>query len=71
MHFPFSSNISEPSKCELVVGKVGTMFPFIYIQCEEQREGAWQQKGDPRDEPSQSAQYKLAKSTQTMTLLIT
>ena len=46
MHFPFSSNISELSECELVVGKVGTMFPFIYIQCEEQREerreGAWQ-----------------------------
>ena len=43
------------------------MFPFIYIQCEEQREGAWQQKGDRRDEPSQSAQYKLAKSTQILT----
>ena len=49
MHFPFSSNISELSKRELVVGKVGTMFPFIYIQCEEQREerreGAWQIAG--------------------------
>ena len=47
IHFPFSSNTIWVWAER--VGKVWTMFPFIYIQCEEQREereGAWHQ-GDP------------------------
>ena len=65
-HFPFSSNISESVSW---LARSEQCFPsFIFSVKNRERRGCLAAEGDRRDEPSQSAQYKLAKSTQTLTL---